>query len=189
MPKKPIEVVMEVLKPFMPIKKEIKTYPDPKIPEYMFKLVKDDELYKTFSADPLTGVKQAGIDPATIDITIFSEIARILRARLQGLDVPPALSPDTVTRKERDEGVYYNFDWSASWFWGKEGYNIIYDRGSQSRKSRNEMVGTNRNWSRAGVGNLADEVLRHEINLLFFPAQPLVTPELIEKIKEKLSTE
>ena len=60
----------------------------------------------------------------------------------------------------------------------------MYERGATQSRSTSEFTVTDQGFS--GIGT-RDDLLRHEINLLFFPAQPLVTKSLIEKIKSELS--
>jgi hypothetical protein len=184
----PIDKVLRVVKPFVPIKQGIRPYPNQKVPDYMLKLVKDDSAYQAFIANPAESLKREGIQPETLDVDMFFDLAKVLRDRSKGIDSIIDKIAESVSKKETSEGRQYNFDHSRSWAYRYESA-IFHERGTSEEKSKSEMVGTTNKFEQSGISIRPEEILRHEINLLFFPAQPLVTPSLVNKIKENLSTD
>ena len=77
----PFEKVLNILTPYVPIKRELGPYPDPKVPEHMFKLMKDRQEYDAFLRDPMASLQRAAISSDKLDVTMLVELARMLHAR------------------------------------------------------------------------------------------------------------
>ncbi|OOP56095.1 MAG: hypothetical protein AYP45_11090 [Candidatus Brocadia carolinensis] len=181
---KSIDKALEAVKPFAAIDKKIRPYADPKVPELMYKLVTDDIAYEHFSANPESALSNEGIDSSKLDVDMFASLAKTLRDRAQGIQ-EIAMLPATYSYKQQAAGFKWNFDNSSSWLFQVENW-IWTSRGYYKEKSTSEDAAVDRGFRRSGVERLSDEILKHEIDLLFFPAQPLVTPELVSKIKQSL---
>jgi hypothetical protein len=183
---KSIEKALDAVAPFAVIDKKIRPYPDPKVPEYMYRLVTDDAAHERFASDPVGALEKEGIDAKKLDVEMFVSLAGALRARARG-ETEFAMLPATYSTKQQTAGFKWNFSNSDSWLFMIENW-IWTSRGYYKEKSAGEDSAVSRGFKRSGVESLSDEVLKHEIGLLFFPAQPLVTPELVAKIKQSLES-
>ena len=133
----------------------------------------------------MASLQRAAISSDKLDVTMLVELARMLHARLEGIETPLGTYAETIPAKETDSGIQNNFDRSESFLLKYENA-IIYKRGNASEKTSQEDRAQDKGFQNSGVGFTPDEMLRHEIGLLFFPAQPLVTPALVDKIKREL---
>jgi hypothetical protein len=181
----PFEKVMEVINPFVRVSRRLQPYPDPAVPNLMFKLLKDPTAYEVFVKDPKAEIERAGIRTTNVDVGMFTEVLRSLRDRLQGLPSPIDVVAETIESKETEEGMQYNFN-NAESFLLKVENAIVYKRGNSAEKSAGEDRANYNQFKQSGIGLDWDSVLIHEINLIFFPSQPLVTPELVDRIKANL---
>jgi hypothetical protein len=184
MPEEPIDKVMKAVRPFIPIGGQIRSMVEPGVADYMVALVKDDEAYLNFVDNPTESLQNQGINADIIDVDAFSQVAEGLRNRAKGGDSVFGTVATTIGEKSTSEGSQRNFDNSSSWFMNKEGYNLIYQRGTSESTTKGEAAATTKDFS--GIG-IREDILRHEVDLIFFPAQPLVTPALINKIRTELS--
>ncbi len=114
----------------------------------------------------------------------FSVIPKALRDRTSEIESLMA----TITNKETAAGYQWNFDMSSSWFFMIEN-SFWRSRGVYKEEASSQVNAVDYRFGIAGVEKWSDGLLKHEIGLLFFPAQPLVTPDLVAKIKENLSKE
>lgn len=89
---------------------------------------------------------------------------------------------DTISTKETSSSQERNFDNSSSWYQNKDGYNVIYDAGHSSEKTTGEMVGQDKKFNGIDIGRF-EEVIREDLQAVFYPAQPLVTPQLVDMVK------
>ena len=64
-------------------------------------------------------------------------------------------------------------------------YYIWRTKGAVEEKEKSEAYQTNKNFEEKGIETFKDKLLKYEVDLLFFPSQPLVTPELLEKINNE----
>lgn len=179
--------VKSVLEPYVLISLEVSRVPDKRLPELMLRLLKEKELYQKFQEDPDGILRTEGIDPKSVDVKMFSDLAKTLHTRAlrreAGLDRPEV----TVQKKETDQNRERNFDHEKSWLVHYESqYYIWRSKGAVEDKEKSESSQTNKNFEESGIDTFNDKLLKYEVNLLFFPSQPLVTPELLEKIKSKL---
>ncbi len=163
---KRIEKVVDLLQPYVRVSDKIGPFPIPEVPEYMFRLIKNDREYAAFEKDPKTAMQRAGIPTGRVDVALFAGLAKMLHDRKHGIGVLDQIA-ESVTSKETSSHQQINFDSS----------------GRSSETSRGSHVGENTKFETSGIQK-PDDILRHEINLLFFPSQPLVTPELIEQIRK-----
>jgi hypothetical protein len=179
--------VKAVLEPYIVVSSEIKGVPDKRLPEMMFKLLKDNGLYEAFEKDPDGTLRKQGIEPKAMDVKMFSSLAKMLRSRLAGQGSEPVWPGASIQKKEKNQGQDKNFDKSESWITIYESYYKVYKtKGTSSNKETSESMQTDKGFQERGVDTLSDSLLKYQINMLFFPSQPLVTPELLEKIKTAL---
>ena len=162
---KRVDRVVDLLQPYVRVSEKIGPFPIPEVPEYMFRLVKNDREYAAFEKDPKAAMQRAGIPVDRVDVTLFAGLAKMLHERKHGIGVLDKIA-ETVTSKETSSHQEINFDSS----------------GRSAETKRGSHVGESTKFETSGI-NRPDDILRHEINLLFFPSQPLVTPELIEQIR------
>lgn len=152
--------------------------------DYMYELVTDDGAYEAYNSDEATALTSNGLDPARMDVQRFTDLAAQLRERLKGGDRWTRVA-DSISQKETSEGQSANWDHSSSWLMNKDGYNALYDQGHDSSTDKSSDAGTSKGFEGVGIRD-PSEILRHELNLLFFPAQPLVTPDLVDQIRAEL---
>lgn len=182
------EKVKSVLKPYVSISSEITRVPDKRLPELMLRLLKDKDLHQKFEEDPDEVLLKEGIDPKSLDVKMFSHLAKILHSRVlrreYGLDRPEV----TVQIKETNQSSNKNWDHSESRFTNHESWVQVYKtKGTQNEKEKSESMQTERGFEERGVDTYDEKLLKYEVDMLFFPSQPLVTPELLEEIKANLS--
>jgi hypothetical protein len=171
----------EVTKTFRKIGRDIDPSSDPKVGALLVQLVKSKDERQRFSDNPDEMLRRAGVDPSLVDIGVLKGVAESVAVRLEQIR-PGDIFADTVTTKESSSNQERNFDHSSSWFANKDGYNVIYDAGHSSEKTTGEMVGQDHKFNGIEIGDFSD-IIRNDLNTLFFPAQPLVTPQLVDKIK------
>lgn len=170
-----------VPKVFKKIGGEIEPHTDPALGAYLVTLVKDREEMARFRDSPEQALKTAGIDPARVNPQIIGRVAEAIVTRWQTL-LPDNPAADTLSTKELSSSQERNFDNSSSWYQNKDGYNVIYDAGHSSEKTTGEMVGQDKKFNGIEIGDF-EEVIRDELRAVFFPAQPLVTPQLVDMVK------
>ena len=158
--------VVDLLKPYVRVSEKVGPFPIPEVPKYMFSLIKSDRAYTAFEKDPKAAMKRAGIPLKSIDVAMFAGLAKMLHDRKHGKGILDHVA-ETVSSKETNTHQEINFDSS----------------GRSSETTRGSHVGESTKFETSGIIK-PDDILRHEINLLFFPSQPLVTPDLIEQIKK-----
>jgi hypothetical protein len=162
---KRIDKVVDLLQPYVRVSEKIGPFPIPEVPEYMFLLIKNDREYAAFEKDPKAAMTRAGIPVDRVDVTLFAGLAKMLQERKHGIGILDKIA-ESVSSKETSSHQEINFDSS----------------GRSAETKRGAYVGESTKFETSGI-NRPDDILRHEINLLFFPSQPLVTPELIEQIR------
>lgn len=161
--------------------------PDPKLVSYVYKLVTDDSAYKLFKDDPKASIESGGLDPGLVMIDSFTGIVDQLRQRHKGLD---SIFDEITTTSESSSTQTHsrtNFDNSSSSFFRYESsLSFFSERGTVTSNSTGENSDTTTDFKKDGEGFHPGDLLEHDIGLIFFPSQPLVTHELIEKIREKM---
>lgn len=170
-----------VPKIFKKIGGEIEPHTDPALGAYLVTLVKDKEEMARFRESPERAMKAAGIDAARVDPEIVGRVAEAIVTRWQTLP-PNNPAADTISTKETSSSQERNFDNSSSWYQNKDGYNVIYDAGHSSEKTTGEMVGQDKKFNGIDIGRF-EEVIREDLQAVFYPAQPLVTPQLVDMVK------
>jgi len=181
----PEEQIFQILRRYEPLNAQVDlSQAGGPVADYMYKIVTDDGAFTTYQTDPAAALTTNGLDPARMDVQRFSDLASQLRERLKGGSRWTRVA-DSITQKETNEGQSANWDHSSSWLMNKDGYNVLYDQGHDSSTDSTSEAGTNTKFDGVGIRNPA-EILRHELNLLFFPAQPLVTPGLVEQIRNEV---
>lgn len=188
MMKDAFDKVKSVLGPYVSISSEITWVPDKRLPELMLRLMKDKDLYQKFEQDREGVLLKEGIDPKSLDLKMFSNLAKILHSRVlrreYGLDRPEV----TVQKKETNQSSNKNWDHSKSWITNHESWIEVYKtKGTRNEKEKSESMQTEKGFEESGVDTFDEKLLKYEVDMLFFPSQPLVTPELLEKIKASLN--
>jgi len=158
--------VVDLLKPYVRVSEKVGPFPIPEVPKYMFRLIKSDRAYKAFEKDPKAAMKRAKIPIKTVDVAMFAGLAKMLHDRKHGRGIIDHVA-ETVAHQETRTSQEINFDSS----------------GRSTETTRGSHVGESTKFETSGIIK-PDDILRHEIDLLFFPSQPLVTPDLIERIKK-----
>lgn len=181
MAKSPQVPPSQVAKAFARIASEIEPHADPRLGAYLVRLVKDADELRSFKNEPEVALRNAGVDPSKIRPDVLLRVAQSVADRLNAARIGDVVM-DTVSTKESSSHQERNFDNSSSWYWNKDGYNVLYDQGHSSEKTTGEIVAQDHKFDGKSLYDF-DNVVRHELNMLFFPAQPLVTPQLIDKIK------
>jgi len=159
--------------------------PSPKLGQFIAELVKSPRQLETFREDPERALKGSGISTNSIDSKLLVKVVDSIASKL----LRPDIVADSLTQRESSSNQERSFDNNASWFYNKDGYNVMYDQGHSSEQSKGEMVGQDKNFSGLGVNRSDLVVINEMLGKLFFPAQPLVTPELIEHIKQSAKRE
>jgi hypothetical protein len=172
---------VNVVKSFRKIGGSIDPHTDPKLGELMVRLVRDKDALARFRKAPEKELAAAGVDAKLIKPKVLETVVVSLADRLSRLR-PGGDIMDTVSTKETSSHQERNFDHSSSWFANKDGYNVIYDAGHSAEKSSGEMVGQDKKFDGLELGDF-EHVIRQELAALFYPAQPLVTPQLVDQIK------
>jgi hypothetical protein len=185
MAKEPRSNANDIVRSFRKIAAQIEPYTDPKLGAYLVELVKNRDAFARFTANPAAALRAEGIDPKLVNTAVLQRVAQSIVDRAGRLRPPDVM--DSAASQDTSSYQDKNFDNSSSWVMNKDGYNAIYDAGHSSEKTTSELVGQDHKFETDGV-TLHDfgEVFRHEINQLFFPAQPLVSPALVDMIKRAM---
>jgi hypothetical protein len=164
--------VLTILERYLPIDRKVPSV-NPALPNYMFKLVRSDEDFDSFKSNPTASLERNGIDPTHLDVKMFSELAEQLRRRANGQASLVDRYADEIMKSETDHSE--NVHWDQS--------------GPQAERTKGSQAGATKNFEGLPTASRLDDMLRHELNLLFFPSQPLVTPSLIAEIRQALEKE
>lgn len=152
-----------------PIKRTIDFSPTLETARYMYHLVKNERERDAFFKDPKGSLVAAGLqrDAAKADLVV--ELVKDVASRVKGRK--PSDVFDSYTSKESDTHQQWNFDSS----------------GRSSETTKGSIVGEKTKFD--GFG-LVEEIFENpELGKTFFPSQPLVTPELVTKIRQRLPAE
>jgi hypothetical protein len=181
------EKVNSVQEPYISISSNISGIRDKRLPELMVRLLKDNALFRKFEQDPEETLADAGVDPKSVDVKMFIDLANLLHTRT--LKPQDETGPEqTIEQREQNQGNQNNWDHSRSSFTRYESqYNIWSERGASKERDRSESQTTNRGFDRRGIDSVNKQLIEDEVDKLFFPSHPLVTPELLKKIKLKLA--
>jgi hypothetical protein len=171
-------------KTFRKIERQIEPQTDPLLGAYLVRLAKEPEEMARFREHPEAAMQAAGVSTKLVDAAVLQRVAQSVIDRLVEVEIPhdPGEVFDAVTERETHSSQEKNFDNSSSWFTNKDGYNVMHEAGHSSEQSTGEMVGQDTKFDGLGLHHF-DEVIRHKMNDLFYPSQPLVAPELIDKIR------
>jgi hypothetical protein len=204
--------VLKTLEQYLPIKYDIQDFSVAKAPEYLAKLLRDDEELKVFLCNPRQALQHEGVDPQEIDVDLFKALALYLRGRKEkgddgsqfaievgpkkeGINQQEVKLPEhdqarhalgaSVNKKEKEQQNQWDFE-HGSWLWRNVDSDAISIRGREATKVKGELVMKDKGFEVKGVGINPIDLLNPELRALFYPTQPLVTPELIRKIREIL---
>jgi hypothetical protein len=154
--------------------------PSPRLGKFIAGVIRDPRKMRTFRANPKRALRAARVSATSVDLKLLVSVINVIASKVR----LPGSVADTVTQKETSSSQERNFDNSASWYWNKDGYNVMYDQGHSSEKSTGEMVGQDKKFSGLELRRPDLKVINEQLGKLFFPAQPLVTPQLITQIKK-----
>jgi hypothetical protein len=160
--------------------------PSPKIGEFIADVVKNPKRLEAFRANPERVLRAGGIGAKSVDTKLLVKVVDAIASKVVKL---PDIVADTVSQKETSSSQDRNFDNSASWFYNKDGYNVMYDQGHSSEKTKGSTVGQDKSFSGLAATRPDLVVINEMLGKLFFPSQPLVTPALIEHIKQSAKPE
>jgi len=188
----PIKMAPEVLKG---ISGRMKSSPNPKLGKFIINLVKSPERIEAFRANPELELKTGGIPAKDLDVKLLVKVVEsINKKRLSAEGVAGSPANKELTNKERSSHQERAFNNSRSWYWNMDGYNVLYDMGHSAQREFGQTIGFVKNFamerSYGGVNLQLKprnfEAINKMLGKLFFPSQPLVTPELIEHIKQSV---
>jgi hypothetical protein len=187
--KKTTEVISE-LKKYVPIKRKITLTPPDKIGKYLSSLLKNEKELESFFADPEKGFKKAGVNPAHVNIDLFIELLVYLKGRKIKIEKwapqPERIKlGESVRNKETETERQWNFDHDSKYIATVES-DYYSERGREASQTKSEIALKNKGFDKKGVGFDPAVLLRPELKEHYYPSQPLVTPELLEKIKKIL---
>lgn len=183
------QLTMRPLSGLISMSRPLRKSANHKVSELALQLVKDDLLYNKFAQDKKAVLQEAGVNPKSIDLNLFLTLVESLRkrGRAQG-DEPTEALGVTVQKKETSQSQDKNWDRSEKYIFSKEGqYKIWRDAGTELDKVKSSFAQTENTFETRGVGVISTDLLNSEIGKLFFPNQPLVSPQLIEKLKLMLT--
>ena len=178
---RPRPVAAEPEAVFKKIGRQIEPAADPAIGAYLVRLVKDKRELARLKKNPARTLKAHGIDPEKVKTDVLVRVAESVFSRIERFRNPGDIL-STVTSKESSTHQEVNFDNSSSWYWNKDGYNVMYEAGHSKEQSTGEMVGQDTKFDGLGLHDF-DAVLQHALGEVFFPSQPLVSPDLVNQIK------
>ena len=165
--------------------------------------MKDEEQYKEFLTNQYDKLLNSGINPSEVDIIKLTEFVVYLYDKQHSDEVEVLIMENdrtekydssdtnhhalgaTSNKKETNEGS--NVSWEnkkESIFeyeqnWTKEGKRV-----SQTTKEKHSYKDNKMEEKGRSIRVLPKHFLRSDIRNLYFPEQPLVTPELVDKIKK-----
>ncbi|ADB36914.1 hypothetical protein [Spirosoma linguale] len=183
-PKPPFDRVNAVLQHYVPINQKIDINQN-ELADFMFSLVKDSRKYRQFLRNPEQTLLKDKINIANMDVNHFKTVAELIMNKIKAGDLGRAAT--TISQKETSEGVQFNFDRSSSATARYETQSTT-SRGSQESASTSEWQATDKNFAGTSILTRPDDLLKHELNLIFFPGQPLVTPALVDKIRQQFNS-
>jgi hypothetical protein len=153
--------------------------PQPGLGKFLIELVKNRDALERFRADPAAALKVADLQPAGVNVRAVETLALSVIARIAALG-PGVPVLDAVSTSETSQSQDRNFDHSSSWFTNYDGWNVMHDAGHSSDQSSGSTVGQDKNFS--GFTTVPGEAQQAQL-ALFYPGQPLVSPELVAMIK------
>ncbi len=183
MKKSKTDRIRTILNPYLKIKVELNHPTTSMLREYMVKLVIDDTEFSMYLENPKQKLTEAGISLEEIDIPMITKLIEFLRERMSR---HAYMVQATTTVKETEIEQQYNFDHSESRWWGRES-NCFRTRGIMRTKEKGEYISHTKNFDRAGIFRAS--LLHDDLDLAFFPSQPLVSQELLDKILEVVGEE
>lgn len=137
--------------------------------KYIYRVVKDERLQEVFFRDPRQALTDAGLGDEVEYAEVVVQVVRDLIS--MDRDPHPIEIFDSYTKSESNTHQQWNFDSS----------------GRSAETTRGHITGENTKFD--GYGLVEDLFTRPDFGEVYFPAQPLVTPELIHRIRERLSPE
>jgi hypothetical protein len=145
---------------------------------YLRQLVLDDEAFAEFRAAPTAHLRRHGLpaeDDAGVEAFVDAVVRFRQRVRKSNLPITNEMSVSEQTQTFQE----VNFDHSSFFF---RGFGLW--RGSHSETSTGSRAGQSQSFE--GIPIVLPEQRREVFDAPFHPGQPLVTPELVEEIRERL---
>jgi hypothetical protein len=151
---------------------------NPKLRDYMVRLVTDSREFEAYRQNPEVRLAQATVDAVGIDLSLLTALVELLRERHARGDYA---TEATVTTKKQEAERVYNFDNSGSWVINKES-SIFRTRGMFRETTVSEEMMIRESFHREGV--FQEARLQEDIDLAFFPSQPLISQPLLERLMQ-----
>jgi len=196
--KKLAKEVLKDLNQFTPLKRDIKKLSVTKLPQYVKQLMKSPNKLQAFLANPSSELKAAKIDPRDLDLEMVIDLVKYLQLSKEGKaalgwdpERPSRLHIGAqIKQKETDNQQKWDFQHKKSKYTKYEtfmDYNIGEERGVKATKERGEHLmkdkGFEEKAKKKGIDLHPELLLRPDLRNLYFPDQPMVTPELVAKIR------
>lgn len=147
------------------------------------RLVLDDEMFDRFAASPIVTAAAEDVELDHAGAERLLAMAERLRARVRR-DLQPVRN-DIISSTSTSTQENTNFDNSTSWFRNYGGYNWLYSKGHTSETSTGSLGGTSQGFEGVPVVEPEFRTLR-SFRARFYPGQPLVSPDLVEEIRDRL---
>lgn len=147
------------------------------------RLVLEDEIFDRFAASPVDTAAAEDVEIDEAEAERLLAMAERLRERVRR-DLQPVKN-DILSSASASSHESTNFDHSSSWFRNHGGYNFLWSKGHSSETSTGSIGGTDQSFG--GIPVVEPEFRAPPaFRAPFYPGQPLVCPELIEEIRERL---
>jgi hypothetical protein len=150
-----------------PIKRRIDFGPTLQTARYMYRVVKNEADRKKFFRDPRQALLDPGFRHTAADAELVRQLVEAIVARPGGPS--PGDVFDSYSSKETSTHQQWNFDSS----------------GRSAETTKGSIVGENKDFG--GFGLVEEIFANPALGETFFPDQPLVTPELVDTIRKRLS--
>jgi hypothetical protein len=156
------------------------------VTEKVIQTIVDDEAYARFVIDPHRYLAAEGICRNNVSEMEIIELIQQLRYRASAPDNPQSLGA-TDQKKEKEKGTQWNFDNSKKYIAKVEGAYYA-ERGRSTEKETQELMQKDEGFKKNGSGDDAVARLLFSDDPDFSPAQPLVSPALLAKIRASQNT-
>jgi hypothetical protein len=147
------------------------------------RLVLNDEMYDRFAASPIVTASAEDVELDEAGAERLLAMAGRLRVRVRR-DLQPVKN-DILSSSSTSTNENTNFDNSTSWFLNHGGYHFLWSKGHSNETSTGSVGGTTQNFGGLPVEEPQFRTLQ-SFRARFYPGQPLVSPDLVEEIRDRL---
>jgi hypothetical protein len=152
-----------------PVKRRLDFGPTLETAAFIYRMVKNDAERAAFFRNPTASLKAAGLEHETAHAALIVDLVKDVIEKQRRPSPDDVL--DSYTSKETDTHQQWKFDSS----------------GRSAETTKGEIVGEK---TKFDGFELVEEIFSNpEFSKTFFPSQPLVTPQLVQRIRQKLSAE